>query len=115
MISTMAAGIDPGPEPVRCAFPDPVSVWDVNAADWFDGRWHDRCAWAQDHFPDAADAVWRAEFYVIDAPFAVLYRWRRAAGWKEYKVTYLDPQTRRIAQQPPLTLVLSDLPPAALL
>ena len=91
--------------------PAPVAVWDPNNRHGgFRRHIREASAWAVEHFPDANSTV-LAEFYLIDAPFAVVHMARRNENGRLYN----DPGTGQLAMQEPLTVMLSELPPARLL
>ena len=66
-------------------------------------------AWARENLPRSGDTV-LAEFYLIDAPFAVVQRIRRDGDGK----ICVDRETGTVLE-PPATVMLADLPPAHLL
>lgn len=90
---------------------DPVAVWDTRTVDnpwWY--CWRSAVEWARENIPDA-NVVYRVEFYLPDAPFAVLHRYKRNAdGFK-----YQDPETDSIAIEVPVIVPLTELPPERLL
>lgn len=95
------------------ALPAPLAVWDVS-----DGKdspywahWRETSAWAVAHFPRQAEDVYRAEFYLLDTPFAILYRFAE----DEQGRRYTDPATGEAARAEPLRMILSELPPEHLL
>src|SRR6266487_2996956 len=51
----------------------PLGAWDTCEPLWWQHH-AEASPWAQEHIPDL-DRTYRAEFYLIDAPFAVLYRY----------------------------------------
>jgi|SRR5208337_531309 len=87
-----------------------VAIWDPNDPDNVFCRHHDEAAaWARENLPRSSDTV-LAEFYLIDAPFAVVRRVRRD---KDGKIR-ADEETGVILE-PSATVMLADLPPAHLL
>jgi hypothetical protein len=89
----------------------PLGVWDSREEHWYGPRWREMSAWAQEHFPGRAANVYRAEFYLIDAPFAVLHSFKENSEGRRY----LDTATGEPAIEEPFTLVLGELPPNHLL
>jgi hypothetical protein len=47
----------------------PLAVWDSTEPGWCDEHWRERTEWAVLHLD--AEFTYRAEFYLLDAPFAV--------------------------------------------
>lgn len=93
--------------------PAPLAVWDASAAlMWCSSAEQllERTAWAREHIPDV-NRVYRVDFYLIDAPFAVLYRYRENTDGH----IYYDPATDGPAKDEPVTVILGELPPAHLL
>lgn len=87
--------------------PAPVAVWDPNARDGvFWRHMNEASEWARQHLPCAAD-TYLAEFYLIDAPFAVVHTVKRNENGR----AYTDPATGEIAVNEPVTVMLSELPP----
>ena len=90
---------------------EPLAVWDAGSITDFSpeqhvetGRWHER------HIGRAND-TYRVEFYLVDAPLAVAYRYKRNGdGFK-----YQDPETGEAATEEPVIVPLGELPPARLL
>lgn len=93
--------------------PAPLAVWDANAqGGLFWSNWHDCTGWAKAHMP-RADDTYRAEFYLVDAPFMVLYRYARNEYGRTFSDLYGD--AAEPAAEMPATVMLSALPPARLL
>jgi hypothetical protein len=99
---------------------EPLAVWDVRERlgpwrEWTNGGEEtsdsvDAVLWAIANTGPARD-IYRIEFHLIDAPFAVVYRYKRNGdGFK-----YQDPETDSIATEPPVIVPLAELPPAHLL
>ena len=65
--------------------------------------------WAGEHIPRRND-TYRVEFYLLDAPFAVVYRYERDEDG--YKHNGPDGE---IATEPPVVVPLTELPPEHLL
>lgn len=88
---------------------EPLGVWDTRTVDnawWY--HWKTAVTWANRHIPRAGD-TYRAEFYLIDAPFAVICRFKRDENGFKYQ------QDGEIATEPPVIVPLTELPPAHLL
>jgi hypothetical protein len=89
----------------------PLGIWDVRDRD---NIWHQHVregiGWAAQHIREP-DRTYRAEFYLIDAPFAVLYRYRENGEG----CCYLDPVTGDVAVEEPVMQALDTLPPQRLL
>jgi hypothetical protein len=89
---------------------EPLAVWDTRTATWFTWAFSERTHWATEHLQRARD-TYRAEFYLMDAPFAVLYRYARNSDGKLYE----DPDTGHLVSETPVTQMLDELPPKRLL
>lgn len=91
----------------------PLAVWDTRDGPGSPYWQHfsETSKWATEHFPDGAIDVYRAEFYLIDAPFAVLFCYAE----DEFSRRFVDPGTREIAVREPVTMPLDELPPPHLL
>jgi hypothetical protein len=91
---------------------EPLAVWDANDPDGLYCR-HlvDAAIWSNEHLPDGGWNVHTVEFYVMDIPFALCYGFRRDDDGK----LYVDPETGRLEQTGPVTLLLDELPPRHLL
>jgi hypothetical protein len=89
----------------------PLGVWDTRDRDsiWY-RHWRETVPWAAEHIRDVNN-TYRAEFYLIDAPFAVLYRYRENGEGRRY----IDPATGEPAVEEPVTQMLDSLPPLRLL
>lgn len=87
----------------------PLAVWDCCGARPFHKweHWPEAVEWNATHLPGQGDDTYRLEFYLVDAPFAVAYRY--ATNDKGHR--YIDPATGHPAVEKPVTVVLSDLPP----
>jgi hypothetical protein len=107
-IATAKAARDPRTEAARIAFDAaPVGVWEMRDRSCFwglsDPRLLEAGLWAMRHLRRAND-IFRAEFHVVDEPFAILWRYvRDEAG------TLTDDQEEPVMQS------LDELPPAHLL
>jgi len=87
--------------------PAPVAVWDPSLKGGVCWRHIDETSkWAVEHLPHAGDIL-LAEFYLIDAPFAIVHRVRRNEDGRVHN----DPATGELAMEPPATVMLSELPP----
>jgi hypothetical protein len=90
---------------------EPLAVWDTRTVDnpwWY--CWRSAVEWARENIPDAI-VVYRVEFYLLDAPFAVLHRYAVNADGRKYQ----DPETDSVALDEPVIVPLGELPPAHLL
>lgn len=88
----------------------PLATWDASDPSWMDEHWRERTDWAAAHFPDVNRTV-RAEFYLVDVPFAVLHRFAK----NEDGQLFLDPATGNPAWDDPVRLMLAELPPGHLM
>jgi hypothetical protein len=89
----------------------PLAVWDCEDRGgvwWRDFR--ECCAWAVANIRNA-DSTFRIDFYLVDAPFAVVYRDSRDEAGK----LFTDPATGEIARDEPVVQLLTELPPSHLL
>lgn len=90
--------------------PEPIAVWDTRD---LAGRWRqppyprEHVKWAVANIP-RADDTYRVEFYLIDAPCAVLYRYARNENGKVV-------HDSEAATEPPVMVMLPSLPPRHLL
>lgn len=89
---------------------EPVGVWDCASRVWADQHMQERIDWAKAHMQRPGDTCY-AEFYLVDAPFAVLHRVKRNENGR----AYLDPFTGGVAMEQPAVQALTELPPAHLL
>lgn len=90
---------------------EPAGVWDARSPEWIDERLPERIAWAEAHIPRNTD-TYRAEFYLIDAPCAVVRRF----AVNENGLLYIDPsRPGHAAIEEPVIVPLAELPPARLL
>lgn len=98
---------------------EPLGVWDARERHYGLGRgWgigltcatplRDMREWAARHI-ERVNETYRAEFYLLDTPFAVLYRYQRD------KAGFLVMRRGEIAEEPPVIVPLAELPPAHLL
>lgn len=88
----------------------PAGVWDART-DYHDQRTHERFAWAQEHFPDAAKQVYRAEFWRAETPFAIVYQY----ATDDHGSRYFDRDIDDVVTMAPVRVELAELPPAGLL
>lgn len=95
-------------------FPEPLAVWDCNdAASVIWNAYMECCAWAQGRIADTEETH-RIDFHLTDVPFAVVYRYRRLPnGLLAMDWDCEDPP--QVAQEEPVVVLLSELPPAWLL
>jgi hypothetical protein len=88
----------------------PLIVWDANDRSYFRSPLREEAfAWTVEHC-GADEDTRRIEFFLMDAPFARVHRYALDAAGRRY----LDPATDEIAEQPPVTVILNELPPAHL-
>jgi hypothetical protein len=88
----------------------PITVWDPNdRRNVYCRHRREAAAWARKNLPRSGDTV-LAEFYLIDAPFAVLRRIRRDEDGK----IGVARDTGGITLEPPATVMLGELPPVHL-
>jgi len=83
----------------------PLAVWDVNGGFHKWEHYREAYEWAQGHWP-GADDTYRVEFYLVDAPFARVFRYLDNADG----CCYLDPATGEPAMEE-VTVMLSELLP----
>jgi hypothetical protein len=83
----------------------PLETWDAGT-NFYTPGWQERVDWAREHLGDAG-RLYRAEFYLIDAPFAVLYRYAENEDGRKF----MDPATKAPAVEEPIVLMLAGLPP----
>lgn len=93
----------------------PLAVWDAKAADWphrwTEGQIQQMAWWIQQRLTEYSSDIYRIEFYLLDAPFAVVHKYApQGEGFK-----YHDPATGQAAIEPPVLVPLCELPPAHLL
>jgi hypothetical protein len=96
---------------------EPLAVWDVRMYhdDMGDRglywrNWQETSGWARAHIADV-DSTYRVEFHLVDAPFAVVWRYKRnERGW-----CFTDPATGDVARAEPVVQMLDELPPPHLL
>jgi hypothetical protein len=88
---------------------EPLAVWDVREQAWYRIMGEAIC-WAMAHIDDAV-STYRVEFFLVDAPFAVVWRYKR----NEQGRCFTDPATGEIACAEPVVQMLDELPPARLL
>lgn len=93
---------------------EPLGVWDARDS-WVDDLVNERIAWAREHIPRVND-TYRAEFYLLDSPIAILYRYAVNTEGRKYAlarsefIADVEPAT-----EPPVVQILGGLPPAHLL
>lgn len=94
----------------------PLGVWESAGPDhWRDGAPRmPRVAWlnAVARPRISTDRLARIEFYVLDGPFAVIYRDEPVPGAVSW---YVPPGAGEPAAEPPVIVPLDELPPACLL
>lgn len=84
---------------------DPLFRWDASSAWWNKHCW-EASQWAEQHIRDA-EFTFIVDFYLIDVPFAVCYRFS--------KPKRLNPATLDIDRDDPVIQILDELPPDRLL
>jgi hypothetical protein len=85
---------------------EPLAVWDSTEPGWCDEHWRERTEWAVLHLD--AEFTYRAEFYLIDAPFAVVHKFARNGDGRKWAAN------GEAMTEPPAILPLTELPPAHL-
>lgn len=96
--------------PVIPAGVKPLGVWDTREDRWHRDLAPGASAWAVKHIADA-NSTYRAEFYLIDGPFAVLYRYVRD---ETGHVSVTEPDGEPVTAEP-VVQALDELPAAHLL
>ena len=106
-----------GPEALIPEGLEPLAVWDTRD---IDGLWRcggDICMlgeatrWANAHIREAT-RTYRVEFYLLDSPFAVLYRYKVDDDGRKFA---LEPGGDALTEEEPVVQMLGELPPAHLL
>jgi hypothetical protein len=98
----------------------PASVWDARDKDWWDPRQSARAAWLKTHGLRPED-TYRTEFYLIDTPFALVFRYHRNVdGNRHWTDNHIpggphDHDQCQAAVEPPVQVPLPELPPEELL
>lgn len=85
--------------------PRPLAVWDTHQPSWQE-RWPGTSPWALAHFGEHATRTFRAEFYLVDAPFVVLHTYQADA---QGRIPVTPEGLAQVAE--PITLLLDELPP----
>jgi hypothetical protein len=91
---------------------EPVAVWDDTDPEWAEGTLSDRFFWTTGHSP--IGHVYRARriaFYLLDGPFAVIYRYRN--DFRGYIGRERPPSG--FPEDEPVIVPLAELPPEHLL
>jgi hypothetical protein len=89
-------------------FLKPVAIWDARERNWRRSEhFRERTRWAQSHIPECM-STYRIEFYLIDAPCALVYRYQRD---DEGHIIH-DEATSSPVKLDPVFLALESLPPA---
>lgn len=98
--------------PELAALPAPFGIWDARTEEcWYALKTQQRIAWAKAHIPDA-DTTYRIEFFLVDAPFAVVYRYAAKDPWTlQYQLSVL----RDATTDEPVVVPLAELPPPEIL
>jgi hypothetical protein len=91
--------------------PEPLGVWDTRGVEstWLE-HMGEASEWARVHIPDAV-RTYRAEFYLFDAPFAVVHRYKLDDSGHKFA---WDPGQPPVTD-PPVIVPLAELPPERLL
>lgn len=86
-----------------------VGYWDCNDPDWTEDavRMLERCNWCVTVLGKAT-RTYRIEFFVVDAPFAVVFRYSQDPCTGKM---YRDAATGEIAKDEPVICLLDSLPP----
>jgi hypothetical protein len=92
--------------------PAPVAVWDAKdrPENWTDGHTQQMAWWMQTCMTGYARDAYRVEFYMLDAPFAIVHTFRCNGDGQRYA----DPAADGPAVNEPVTVMLSELPPGHL-
>jgi hypothetical protein len=97
--------------PSSASLPEPLAVWDVrDRANLWWCHADEAIEWAARHINDP-NSTFRVEFYLVDAPFAVLYRYAENDEGRRY----MNPETDEPATEEPVVQMLDELPPRRLL
>ena len=87
---------------------DPLAVWDSREPGGCFWRHHPEASqWASTHLPHQATSIYRAEFHLMDTPFAIVHAYAR----NDQGRAIFDPATNGLVHAPPATVILSELPP----
>jgi hypothetical protein len=91
---------------------EPLATWDTrdHGSPWWGDHPIEISKWAVAHIADA-NSTYRVEFFLVDAPFAVVCRYTR----NDHGHCFTDPETGDIARDEPVVQVLDELPPTHLL
>jgi hypothetical protein len=94
---------------------EPVGVWDARDEAFWDGTdaLLRACAamnWAKERIPDR-DTTYLVEFYLLDAPFALVHRYKLR---EDGRGVVVGPDGEAVTE-PPAVVPLAELPPAHLL
>jgi hypothetical protein len=91
---------------------EPLAVWDTRDYDslWWQHR-SQAAEWTRQHLSDRRIHCFRAEFHLIDVPFAVLHCYAE----DENGCIISDPVTGQAVRAEPVTEMLDELPPPHLL
>jgi hypothetical protein len=89
-----------------------LGVWDTRdrSSHWWQPSRHEASQWAVNHIRDA-NSAYRVEFRLLDAPYAIVWRYTR----NEQGRCFNDPVTDEVACDAPVVQLLDELPPAHLL
>lgn len=86
-----------------------IGYWDCGESSWTEDPvlMLERCNWCIAVVGEAV-RTYRIEFFIVDAPFAVVFRYSRDPCTGKM---YRDPITREVAKDPPVICLLDSLPP----
>jgi hypothetical protein len=88
----------------------PLSIWDARDRNWCNPQQAGRLAWLRANRFNAAE-IYRAEFYLLDGPFARVFSYAR----NEHGLLHLVPGTKTAAVAAPMDIPILGLPPKELL
>lgn len=98
----------------------PLAVWDVKHESWFRQNWMGRRDWLRaQELP--ANQIYRIEFYLLDTPFARLFRYALNQDGRKHWIDAHTPgqphdhEACHVAMLEPLDVPLPELPPSELL
>jgi hypothetical protein len=96
---------------------EPLAVWDAGDPEWRDGIFSERFFWLSGSSPIVhVYRTQRIEFYLLDAPFAVVHRYALTDGGEKYQGgDYMYQEDGSPVMEPPVIVPLAELPPEHLL
>lgn len=86
----------------------PIATWDAGDGLWARGPWRERADWATGHI-GGTRFIRRIDFHLIDAPFAIVTRYKRTGSGAKYA------ENGEPALEDPAIITLAELPPEHLL